>query len=395
MIRALSCDKSRWKGCDAVRITNGIVELIALLDGGHLACFRFIEPNGPSSQNVFWEAPWALRRLNKDWTDEDFLQYGDPATGRFLAGFTGHALCLDYFGEPQPEKAALGLGLHGEAATMRWDVLSSELSTSAHCRLAVTLPASRLRFERVIQLCEQQSIVYIEETLYNQHDTDLQYDWVQHVTFGPPFLSEHGGTLLASAVAGMTSSLGYDGRSMLPTAQGFTWPFVRLEDNKGRADLRLPFTEAGKGFLAGTLLDPSRETEFLLAVNWGLRLGVGYCFRKENFPCMAVWEENCARQDAPWNGKTRARGMEFGTTPLPQSFGEHFPHECFANRLRRPNILPRGKRRVRYIMFLFEVPRGIHSIDNVVRSGDILSFFADGGDKAFSTPAKGCENLLA
>ena len=57
--RTLCPESIRWKGRDATRLTNGIVELIALSGGGHLAELRFLESEGRSSQNVFWEPPWA------------------------------------------------------------------------------------------------------------------------------------------------------------------------------------------------------------------------------------------------------------------------------------------------------------------------------------------------
>lgn len=393
-ILGLNCEETQWKGRDAVRITNGILELIAMLDGGHLACFRFIESIDAPSHNVLWEAPWTLRELNEDWTDETSLQYGRPETGKFVAGFTGHAVCLDYFGDPDPEKAASGLGLHGEAATRRWQVVGCETSKGLLCKLAVALPVSHLRFERGIQVQEQQSVVYVEETLYNELDRELLCDWVQHVTFGPPFLSGDAGTLLASAAAGATSCLGYDGKSLLPAGQTFTWPFVQLESGSGSADLRRPFTGAGKGFLVGTMFDPSRELQYLLAINWALRLGVGYCFRRESYPWMAVWEENCARKDAPWKGSTRARGMEFGTVPLPRTAGERFPYESFIQASTGFMIPGGGTRNARYIMSLFHVPEEVRSIEDVVLSGDTLKFAANGRADTFSIPAMECEAFL-
>lgn len=391
----LICEETQWKGRDALRMTNDILELIAVLDGGHLACFRFIEPNGASPQNVLWEAPWELRGLDEDWTNAASLQYGPPETGKFLAGFTGHALCLDYFGDPDPRQAALGLGLHGEAAVRRWHMTGCETSTHLQCRLAVNLPTSHLKFERILQIQEQQSVVYVEERLYNELDTEVRCDWVQHVTFGPPFLSGDTATLLASAATGATSRLGYDGKSLLPAGQSFTWPFVQFESGSDRADLRLPFAGDGKGFLAGTMLDPSHELEYLLAINWALRLGVGYFFRRESFPWMTVWEENCSRQDAPWKGTTRARGMEFGTVPLPRTVGETFPYEGLGNAPRGFTIPARGKRTARYIMSLFQVPEEIPAIEDVVFSGGTLSFRTDGEAIVFSIPAKDCEAFLS
>jgi hypothetical protein len=34
---------------------------------------------------------------------------------------------------------------------------------------------------------------------------------------------------------------------------------------------------------------------------------------------MGIWEENHSRASAPWNGRTLARGMEFGVSPFPES----------------------------------------------------------------------------
>ena len=311
------CDVVRWKGRDAVRLTNGMVEMILLVGGGHLAAFRFLDLNERPSQNVFWEAPWLTLDPDQGWSEDMSRLYGHPVTGKFLAGFTGHALCLDYFGEPTTDKAIAGLGLHGEAAVTRGSVNCSAEAQRSLCRWVVSLPIAQLRFEREIYLENEQTVAYVQETVSNKSDMEHKCDWVQHVTFGQPFLSEGVSTIITSAHSGMTSPFGYEGKSLLPNNRYFTWPYVRHGSNSGSVDLRLPFTEKGKGFLAGLMLDPERKIEYLLAVNWRLRLGVGYCFRRQDFPWMAIWEENCARQDAPWNGTTQARGMEFGTTPLP------------------------------------------------------------------------------
>lgn len=53
-------EKVKWKGCDAIRQTNGIMELISLAGGGHLASFRFVGRDGQPSPNVLWEAPWTI-----------------------------------------------------------------------------------------------------------------------------------------------------------------------------------------------------------------------------------------------------------------------------------------------------------------------------------------------
>lgn len=389
------CEPIRWKGRDALRIANGKVELISLTCGGHFAAFRLLDRDGRLFPNAFWEVPWTTCDPDCDWSHERSRLYGPRETGRFLAGFTGHALCLDYFGEPTREKAAAGLSLHGEAAIARWNVIGSSESQKAQCKWEVDLPISRLSFEREVNLSNGQSVAYVQETVINERNVAHKCDWVQHVTFGPPFLSEGVSTVIVSARSGVTSPLGYEGKSLLPNNRHFSWPYVQYAANNGPTDLRLPFTQKGQGFLAGLKLDSGQEIEFLLAINWKLRMGVGYCFCRRDFPWMAVWEENCTRRDAPWNGNTQARGMEFGTRPLPLAGDGGLPCESFSDTPTGCSIAAHGKRTARYIMFLFEVPSEMRSVGKVEPLDDAISIYNEDGTGSFSLPAEGCEKFLA
>jgi hypothetical protein len=193
----------------------------------------------------------------------------------------------------------------------------------------------------------------------------------------------------------MTSPFGYGGKSILPDNLHFSWPYVRRRVGNGTADLRLPFTEKGQGFLAGIKLDPERQIEVLLAINWRLHLGVGYCFRRRDFPWMAIWEENCARQNPPWNGNTQARGMEFGTTPLPLAANGGPPDKHFVDIPRGCSIAAYGKKTAHYMMFLFAVSAEMHSAEDAVPVGDAISIYDANGTASLSVPAEGCEEFLA
>ena len=384
-----------WKGRDAVRLANEIVELISLTGGGHLAAFRFLDRDRHTPQNVLWEAPWTTFDPSQDWSQDMLRLYGPPQTGKFLAGFTGHSLCLDYFGDPTAKKAAAGLSLHGEAAITRWSVIGPPELQKPQCKLEASLPISRLTFEREIHLGNGQSVAYVQETVSNERDVEHRCDWVQHVTFGPPFLREGVSTLIASARFGLTSPSGYEGGSLLPNNRHFSWPYVRRGTGKGSADLRLPFTQKGQSFLAGMMLDPAQEIEFLFAVNWELRLGVGYCFRRRDFPWMAVWEENCTRREAPWNGNTQARGMEFGTRPLPLAGNGGLPGKRFLDVPRGCSVAAHGKKTARYMMFLFEVPAEMRSIGGAAPVGNAILIHDENGTPSFSVPAEACREFLS
>jgi hypothetical protein len=387
--------KMQWRGRDAIRLANDTVELISLTGGGHLASFRFLHREGRLAQNVLWEAPWPTIDPTAQWSENLERFYGPVEIGKYLAGYTGHAVCLDYFGEPPSHAATLGLSLHGEAAVTCWSVSSPAASKLAGARWEVKLPVAQLAFEREIYLAAMQSVAYVDEAVSSERDSEHVFDWVQHVTFGPPFLRSDESTVASSARRGITAPSFYEGRSLLALDREFEWPYAPRNQVNAIVDLKRSFDATGYGFLAGMQLDTGREQEFFVAVNWASRLGVGYCFRRGDYPWLTVWEENQTRPGTPWLGRTQARGMEFGTTPLP--LGKHEARQR-GTMFGTPTgcVLPaRGRIGTKYLIFLFEVPHQVQSIGNVVAVGDAIELSDENGAALFSIPAEGCEVFLA
>ena len=384
-----------WKGRNATRLSNGIVELTALKEGGHLAELRFQEREGCPAFNVLWETPWATQDPVQG-SGEGFSPiYGPQEDRRFLSSYTGHALCLDYFGAPSAEQAARGLSLHGEAAIMPWNVAQCGNSRSACCRWEVSLPSAGLTFEREIQLGDEESVAYVHESVTNENSSAHAFDWVQHVAFGPPLIQPGESTFIASANRGITAPSDYIRGSLLAKNREFSWPYAPRADGNAFVDLRQPFVEKGRGFIAGVQLDPERELEYLLAVNWKLSLGVGYLFRRQDFPWMTTWEENYAREDTPWNKRTQARGMEFGTCPLPLGREEtirrgpifNTPHQCV--------ISASGQKTARYLIFLFCIPKGVDSIEDVNAVENRIVLSDQTNTAAISVKATHCKSFLS
>jgi hypothetical protein len=385
-----------WKGRDATGLSNGVVELVALTGGGHLASFRFLEGTGRPAHNTIWEPTWPTYEPVPTPPEEVLQRYGAKGVNLFMAAYSGHSLCLDCFGEASAAEIEAGLGLHGEAPVARWNVSKEDRSADPACRWDVKLPAARLAFERNIRLGEKESVAYVEETVRNEdRGQEHAFDWVQHATFGPPLLKEGDSKLIVSAKRGITFPLGYEDASLLADDREFLWPYAPCEGTESNADLQQPFSTKGRGFVAGVQLDPVRTVEHIVAINWKLRLGMGYCFRRQDFPWMAVWEENCARQGAPWNGKAQARGMEFGTTPLPLgretnvSRGPLFDTQTCC-------VLPAGaERTARYLLFLFGIPPHVNSIENVEIQADTIVLVDQHSQPALTIPAQGCEPFLS
>jgi hypothetical protein len=381
----------RWKGREATRLANGVIELITLTHGGHLASLSFQE----KTENVFWEPPWPTYDDVTALPADVLKTYGPPGIDLFMAGYSGHCLCLDFFGEPSSEQIAAGLRLHGEAAAAKWDVKEPAQAENPYCQWNVALPTAGLEFERQVQLRGQESVVFIQETVRNTRDADHACDWVQHATFGPPFVKDGESSISVSAGRAKTWPLDYENGMLLKKDTEFTWPLAPCEGESRVIDVTRPFSTPERGYVATTLLDTHRDMQYLVAVNWRTRLGVGYCFRRRDFPWMTIWEENRSRQSTPWNGRTQARGMEFGSTPLPLGSVENsrrpplfdVPSQC---------VIPGGgAKTARYLLFLFTVPDGMQSIRDVELEKDAIVVSDELNRPSTSIRAQGCADFLS
>jgi hypothetical protein len=294
-----------------VRLSNGVMDAVLLRGGGHIAELQLTQAAG-NAINCLWPAPWPTA----DARDTDFNalanKYGAAPAGNFLAGYTGHALCLDIFGAPSNEEAARSVPLHGEASARMWSFETIDRG----CTARVDLPAAQLEFERSASLAEDAAVLFVDERVYNRGPAAREIHWVQHLSLGPPFLAAGQSAIDASIDRARTWPLGYEGHAMLRDDADFDWPHAPALDDT-MLDLRTPFARSGYGFVAAARVDTAREFAFISALNWQLGLVLVYCFRRADFPWIAIWEENCARTSAPWGGNAQVRGMEFGTTPMP------------------------------------------------------------------------------
>jgi len=373
---------ARWRQRRGYRLSNGRIELTVLLGGGHIADFRLCG----SPCNVVFESPWSTIEPSAYSAELHSGEYGEGPVGKFLSGFTGHALVLGYFGMPDPEEAARGLPLHGEAGCAEWQVSSSAIDgKGAVVSLRASLPEYHLLVTRTFRLSSGAYSVLIEEELTNAGQADLDYQWVEHAAFGEPFFSNAEARLFLSAKKGKTWPEGYEGKELLISDRDFDWPWATSASGE-MVDLSRAFLRNGTGFVAALLIDAQRSHSFAAVHNSLLNLVAGYVFDGHRFPWIALWEENCARQYAPWNGRTRARGVEFGTSPMPLGLERAreakslFDTPVFAT-------LPAGETvTTSYQLFATAVPTdwsGIKELD----SGKAALILRDTGGRSLEIPA--------
>jgi hypothetical protein len=117
-------------------------------------------------------------------------------------------------------------------------------------------------------------------------------EWCEHTTLGDPFLDG------CELTAGCDAWLGMPGYAPASGVVPLDFP---LPGCRPRGDIA-----AGRVAAAWWQATNPRLGR-TLRVTWD----------STDFPWLCLWTEHCRRPDAPWLGRTRARGMELSTKPFP------------------------------------------------------------------------------
>ncbi len=296
-----------FKGRHAVAIENDHLRVTLLREGGHIAEI-FDKQAGVSP---LWIPPWPSIEPSS-YELSKHPEYGSDAEAKLLAGIMGHNLCLDFFGGPSAEEAAAGLTVHGEGSVVPYEITerAGVVVSKAH------LPLAQLNFERSIELRDRG--LRIRESVENLAAWDRPIGWTEHVTLGPPFIEKGTTQLRASVTRSKVSEVNFGVNMHLKQSAEFDWPMAPLSAG-GVADLRTLSAEPASSEYTSHLADRQRQDEFFVAYSPAFRLALAYIWKREDFPWLGMWQENCSRTTPPWNGRTTTLGLEFGVAPVPES----------------------------------------------------------------------------
>ncbi len=352
-----------FQGRHAYILENAKMRVAALRGAGHIAEIRLKSDDPKTSVN-----PMLIHHFQTiDPGDYDPAKHDAIYGGRddklLQAGYMGHLLNFPTFGSPSEREIENGLGGHGEALTAEWrktnvetDEGSVQLSYSAH------LPKTQYKVGRKLTLPRDETVLYVEEWVESQTDFGRAAHWVQHVTFGPPFVAPGRNVLDMPAVRGEVRRPVDPGNTLKPGP--VQWPDGISRDGK-KVSLREMQTPPNAGTYYGLLMDPAREESYLTAYNKDLRVLIGYVWRTEDFPWVGDWQENKRNDVVPWNGKVVARGLEFGTTPFGGPMQKVVAEGDLYGVPQYIWIEGRERRTVRYLAFVTEIPDGYQGVANV------------------------------
>lgn len=292
----------------AVALENEHLRITVVEEGGHIAEVF----HKAAGVNPLWTPTWAGKEPSAFGSEEEKV-FGSGVEAKLLCGILGHNLCLDLFGGPSDAEFAAGMTAHGEGSLLPYTLEESgdTLTCSLH------MPLAQVRFVRTLTLRDED--VLIRESVENLAAFERPLAWTQHVTLGAPFLDPKSTDFRmtgdrASTIAGELGAPGY-----LASDKRFAWPHAPLADGSGTLDARRMKPNAPASSYIAVRMVPQSTHAAWTAWSPEYRLAISYVWRRNDFPWLGLWEENCARTFSPWNSAEVARGMEFGTSPFPES----------------------------------------------------------------------------
>ncbi len=313
--RPVEFKEEKVYGRDAYVLQNGYFRIAALRGGGHLAEIRLISGDPRVNINPMRVPHYpTIDPQTYDDSKHNSIYGADPH--RWLSsGYMGHLLCFPFYGPPSAEEAQAGLGNHGEAAIVEWKKLAVERGEHAvTLRYGADLPKTQFRVERAITLGEGDRYARVEEWVENLVAWDRPINWMQHATFGPPFVEPGNSFLDVSAKRGLVGGGRSETASLRPNSE-VNWPNGMSPDGSA-ADLRMFQKRAHAGTYVALLLDSGRANQFFALYHAGHRMAIAYVFPTAANYWIADWQENKSNRGLPWNGEVVARGIEFGSSPF-------------------------------------------------------------------------------
>jgi hypothetical protein len=330
-----------FRGQPAWALSNGLIRVTVMAQGGHLAEIRLISADSKVGLNPMLT----------------------PPEGEIPRSYMGHLLCFPSYGPASPDERAAGLTGHGEAGVVEWKKAKGEIAGEAVIlRYTAELPKTQYRVERVIRIPAGMLMVKVEESVENLAPFDRPINWMEHATVGPPF-AEPGKTVLdMSATRGQVTTGRRENPSLQP-GSAVEWP--RGSDYNGApADLRVFQPRPNAATYYGMRLDPSRAEQFFTLYHPSYRVLLGYTFPSAGNPWIADYQGNTSARVA--------RGIEFGSSPFDEGLRKSVERATLFDMPTYRWISAKQRLKAEFTIFLMEIPEGFAGVkDARIENGEV------------------------
>lgn len=233
-------------------------------------------------------------------------------------------------GAGQPSTVAgAPLGQHGESTVLPYDVAVERTAEGVAATLTLTLSRYPLSIDRTVALERGSATVEVTEEVTNEGEVAIDYSWLQHIVFGPPFIGP--AARLEIPCQRILVDQGHDDpNARFEPGAEFTWPYCETEAGD-RVDLRRipPKSARVHDLVALADFDEGRYT----IRNSDLGLAVTVEFPVGLFEYVWYWQPFGGFEAAPYFGRAYAAGLEPATS-IPNAGLEEAIANGTANTLR-------------------------------------------------------------
>ena len=191
-------------------------------------------------------------------------------------------------------------GLHGESSLLPWRASIADEGDTAKLRLSTTLVRYPLRIDKTLSLREGSPTLFVEESVANLAEQEVELGWLQHIAFGPPLV---GPGMALDMRAGACSAGVYKMARMKPGVP-FEWPNAPGVDGSTIDASGPPPDYRCEDNIYAQMREPWYAIRNSVA---GLTVGVSWDIRV--LPFLWVWY-NYGALDYPWWGRSHNVGLE-------------------------------------------------------------------------------------
>lgn len=347
-------------GRRAFVLQNGLMRVSTLPGGGFIGEIRFLSADPRKSVNPMRVPHYQTIDPHTYDVAKHGALYGTDVQRRLMSGYMGDFLCFPYFGPSSKAEFALDLGQHGEALAVEWKRERVTVQDGAVTLVySAELPKTQYRVLRSITLPAGETVAYVEESVENQAQFDRPFQWVRHVTFGPPFL-ELNKTFADAPVAKTAVREGSSFREE-------SWPLLKTPGGQ-TLDQRVFSGQTGTW-----LLDTTGPKVWFTIYHNEYPVLLGYVYESQSNPWVLDWQENMRAKQIPWEGKVVARAICIGDSPFAGGLQDAVRRGSLFGVPVFRWIGARQRLTQRYLFFLAEIPLGFQGVSRLrVESGRIL-----------------------
>jgi len=290
MVCSISMDW-KYKDMRTLILENRFLRVVFLLDkGADIMEIRY----KPLEINLLWQSPIGWRNPLKGTTpnpvsEGGFLDYYGGGWQDIVPSAGGHAIY----------HRGASIGIHGESSMLPWQcIIDEDGKDVVSARLWVEGIRYPFRLEKYVKLHENDEEIFFKARLANTGNQPLEFSWLQHPSFGEPFVQPGSRIFLPDGCKVLVQPESYNPYGRLKPGEYF-WPHVK--DREGN-EIDLSIIPS-KNLLA-------EETSFITDLSegryvlWNQKLELGFMMKWDETVFKYLWFwQNYNTPDYPWYGR--------------------------------------------------------------------------------------------